>query len=189
MRIRRDDDSTDEVGRMHIDAATGANGGPMHTHRLQEERFIVQTGVLLVRRGHERTRVGPGEDVRVRARMPHTWRAETESSLIVELRPALRTREFWRDLFALPTDQAGQSSHRRIRPADACLPGRIPILPPHSTAAPAGAGVRALEARVRSTLVPARVSNRCGLPWLLVGFHPMSFAAAAATIAFTYERS
>ena len=107
MRIRRDDDSTDEVGRMHIDAAAGANGGPMHTHRLQEERFIVQTGVLLVRRGHERTRLGAGEDVRVPARMPHTWRAETESSLIVELRPALRTWEFWRDLFALPTDRRG----------------------------------------------------------------------------------
>jgi hypothetical protein len=107
MRIWRDDDSTDAVGRMHVDAATGANGGPMHTHPLQEERFIVQTGVLVVRRGHERTRVGPGEDIRVPPRMPHTWRAETESSLVVELRPALRTWEFWRDLFALPTDRRG----------------------------------------------------------------------------------
>jgi hypothetical protein len=136
----------------------------MHTHRLQEERFIVQTGVLLVRRGHERTRLGPGEDVRVPARMPHTWRAETESSLIVELRPALRTWEFWRDLFALPRDRR-QSSPRRIRPADACLPGRIPIPPPHPTAAPEGAGVLAREARVRSRLVPARVSSRCRPPW------------------------
>jgi hypothetical protein len=107
MRIRRDDDSTDEVGRMHMNAAAGAGGGPMHTHRLQEERFIVQTGVLLIRRGRERTRARPGEDIRIPARMPHTWRAETESSLTVELRPALRTWEFWRDVFELPTDRRG----------------------------------------------------------------------------------
>jgi hypothetical protein len=107
MRIRCDDDSTDQVGRMHVDAATGANGGPLHTHPVQEERFIVQTGVLLVRRGRERTRVEPGESVRVPPRMPHTWRAEAESSLIVKLRPALRTWEFWRELFELPTDRRG----------------------------------------------------------------------------------
>jgi hypothetical protein len=39
--------------------------------------------------------------------MPHTWRAEAESNLIVELRPPLRTWEFWRDLMALPTDRRG----------------------------------------------------------------------------------
>ncbi|MGN6168680.1 MAG: hypothetical protein ACTHQQ_10995 [Solirubrobacteraceae bacterium] len=49
----------------------------------------------------------PGEDIRVLSRVPHTWRAETQSSLVVELRPALRTWEFWRELFGVPTDRRG----------------------------------------------------------------------------------
>jgi hypothetical protein len=50
MRIRRDDSSTDEVGRAHVEGTMRANGGRPHIHLLQEERFIVHTGALNVRR-------------------------------------------------------------------------------------------------------------------------------------------
>jgi len=108
LRVRRDDSGSDgDVGRAHVEAAKGGNGGPSHIHLLQEERFIVQTGALLVRRGRERLHVGAGEDVRIPPRVAHTFKAETQSTFTVELRPALRVWEFFRDLFALPTDNRG----------------------------------------------------------------------------------
>jgi mannose-6-phosphate isomerase-like protein (cupin superfamily) len=73
MRIRRDETSSDEVLRAHVEAAKGANGGPLHIHLRQEERFIVDRGMLLVRRGRERIHVGPGEDVRIPAKVRHTF--------------------------------------------------------------------------------------------------------------------
>jgi hypothetical protein len=53
LRIRRAESSSDGVGRAPAEAPKGANAGPLHIHLLQEERFIVHTGVLLVRRGRE----------------------------------------------------------------------------------------------------------------------------------------
>jgi mannose-6-phosphate isomerase-like protein (cupin superfamily) len=107
MRIRHDPASTAEVERQGIEAAEGANGGAPHIHRRQEERFIVESGLLLVRRGGERIRVGPGEEVRVPAGTAHTWRAERQSRFTAEFRPALRTWEFFREVLVLPTDRRG----------------------------------------------------------------------------------
>jgi mannose-6-phosphate isomerase-like protein (cupin superfamily) len=107
MRIRRDDSSTEEVERADVEGSKGANGGPPHIHLHQEERFIVHTGALKVRRGRERIRVGPGEEIRIPPKVVHTFQAETESTYTVEFRPALRIEEFFRDLFALPTDRRG----------------------------------------------------------------------------------
>lgn len=108
IRARPDDTSTDEVGRAHVEAAKGANGGPPHIHLLQEERFIVHTGALNVRRARERIRVGAGEEIRIPAKVRHTFEAEVDSTYTVEFRPALRVYEFFRDLFALPTDERGK---------------------------------------------------------------------------------
>jgi hypothetical protein len=44
MRIRRDETSSDEVLRAHVEAVKGANAGPLHIHVCQEERFIVDRG-------------------------------------------------------------------------------------------------------------------------------------------------
>jgi hypothetical protein len=107
LRIRRDESSSDEVLRAHVEAAKGANAGPLHIHVRQEERFIVDRGMLLVRPGRERIHVGPGEDVRIPAKVRHTFEAEVDSTYTVEFRPALRVEEFFRDLFALPTDKRG----------------------------------------------------------------------------------
>lgn len=107
MRIRRDDSSTEQVGRAQVEGARGANGGPPHIDLLQEERFIVHSGALQVRRGRDRIRVGAGADIRIPPKVVHTFHAETESAFTVEFRPALRIEEFFRDLFALPTDRRG----------------------------------------------------------------------------------
>jgi mannose-6-phosphate isomerase-like protein (cupin superfamily) len=107
VRIRRDESSSDEVLRAHVEAPKGANGGPLHIHLRQEETFIVVTGRLLVRRGRERIQVEPGQDVRIPAGVRHTFEAEVDSTYTVEFRPALRVEEFFRDLFALPTDKRG----------------------------------------------------------------------------------
>ncbi|HZE04920.1 MAG TPA: cupin domain-containing protein [Solirubrobacteraceae bacterium] len=107
MCIRRDDSSTEEVERAQVKGAKGANGGPPHIHRFQEERFIVHTGALTVRRGRERITVGAGGEIRIPPKVIHTFQAETASTYTVEFRPALRIEEFFRDLFALPTDRRG----------------------------------------------------------------------------------
>lgn len=107
MRIRRDDSSTEEVERAHVEGSKGANGGPPHIHLLQEERFLVHTGALRVRRGRDRIRVGSREEIRIPPKVVHTFEAETESTYTVEFRPALRIEEFFRELFALPTDRRG----------------------------------------------------------------------------------
>jgi mannose-6-phosphate isomerase-like protein (cupin superfamily) len=107
MRIRRDPSSTGEVARAHVEGTERANGGPPHIHLLQEERFIVHTGALNVRHGRDRIRVGAGEEIRIPPKVVHTFQAETETSYTVEFRPALGVWEFFRDLFALPTDRRG----------------------------------------------------------------------------------
>jgi hypothetical protein len=67
-------------------------------------------GVLVVRRGGERLRIGAGEDVRIAPKTVHTFKAEAESTFTVEFRPALRVWEFFTDLFAVPTGKRGNPS-------------------------------------------------------------------------------
>ena len=105
--------------------------------------------MLLVRRGRERIHVGPGEDVRIPAKVRHTFEAEVDSTYTAEFRPALRVGEFFRDLFALPTDKRGNPPDRRCCPPEARLPGRVPLLPLHSGVSPADPGSVALQTRNR----------------------------------------
>ncbi len=108
VRVRGDrSGSTSEVGRAYCEGTKGAHGGPPHIHLFQEERFIVHTGILRVRRGRERLRVGAGEEVRIPPRTVHTFKTETPSTWTVEFRPQLRVWDFFCALFALPTNRRG----------------------------------------------------------------------------------
>jgi hypothetical protein len=78
------------VERAYVEGTTGANGGRPHIHLFQEERFIVLTGALQVRRGRDRIKVLAGEEIRIAPKVRHTFRAETDSTDTVESRPALR---------------------------------------------------------------------------------------------------
>src|SRR5262249_28784571 len=90
-----------------VEATKGGNGGPAHIHLLQEERFIVHTGVLLVRRGRERVRPGAGGGICIPPRILHTFQNKAPSTFTVECWPPPRPSGVFRNLFALPTDPRG----------------------------------------------------------------------------------
>jgi hypothetical protein len=111
-----------------------------------------------VRRRRERITVGAGEEIRISTKVIHTFEADTDSNYTFEFRPALRTEEFFRDLFALPTDRRGNP---RIGDS-ACLmrahPGRVPVPPLRPSAAAARTRSAALQGQIRFPLAVGAVS-------------------------------
>ena len=73
-----------------------------HVHPEMEERWEVLEGRAVFRIGGEETECGPGESVVARPGVPHqAWNAgEERVRLRIEMRPALRWREFVERLFA-----------------------------------------------------------------------------------------
>src|SRR5205823_5624115 len=94
----------------------------------ERPRFIVHTGGLKVRRGRDRIRVGAGEEIRIPPKVVHTFQAETESTYTVEFRPGATHRGVLPRTLRATDRSARQSPHRRCRPSDARLPGRVPLL-------------------------------------------------------------
>jgi len=79
---------------------------PEHLHPTQAERFEVLEGTIrAVVDGEERT-YGPGESFDVPAGAPHQMTADTPARLRWEVRPALRTAEFFERLYGNPPDPA-----------------------------------------------------------------------------------
>lgn len=79
-----------------------------HVHRHQEERFAVRAGtVRFLAAGRERE-VSAGETVVVPPGQPHVWwnPGEREARVLVEVRPAMRTEDFFETFFELA--QAGK---------------------------------------------------------------------------------
>lgn len=73
---------------------------PVHLHPRQEERFEVLEGsIVAIVDGVER-RYGPGEQFTVPAGTPHTMAADRPTRMRWEVRPALRTAEFFERLHA-----------------------------------------------------------------------------------------
>ena len=77
-----------------------------HIHPLQEERFEVISGTLGVRLVSKEFTIGPGEVVVVPAGTPHLWwnAGDTEMHALVDVRPALRTENFFEAFFGLAQD-------------------------------------------------------------------------------------
>ena len=98
--------STPELLRAETEAGGGGNGGPLHRHLRQEERFLVQEGQLRVRVGLLGSRVvGPGQQAVVPIGTPHTFRVEGEGArFITEFRPAWKIAEVFQELFALAAE-------------------------------------------------------------------------------------
>jgi quercetin dioxygenase-like cupin family protein len=85
---------------LEMEATYGGSGGlpPEHLHPRQRERFEVLEGkIRAIVDGTER-RYGPGETFDVPAATPHTMAAEGPSRVRWEVRPALRTAEFFERL-------------------------------------------------------------------------------------------
>lgn len=80
----------------------GRSRAPAHVHPEAEERWTVLAGRARFRIGDEEVEAGPGETVVAPAGTPHrAWNAgAAEARVRIELRPALRWREFVERLFA-----------------------------------------------------------------------------------------
>jgi energy-coupling factor transport system permease protein len=89
--------SLDRALELQVDwiGNAGWTAGPKHVHRKQLERFTVVSGTLGVHvDGSERV-YGPGEPFEVAAGVPHQMAAEGPTRTTWEVRPALRTAEFF----------------------------------------------------------------------------------------------
>jgi hypothetical protein len=106
-----------DLFRAEVHAAGGGNGGPLHRHLRQEERFLVHAGRLRVRAGLRVSRlVEAGEEVSIRAGRPHTFTVVSDSAdFTAEFRPAWQIAEVFRDVFAR------LGARRSLRPRDVAV--------------------------------------------------------------------
>lgn len=93
----------------------GGSGGVLHVHREQEERFTVISGALRVQIGREEREFGPGESAVVSPGTPHVFENASPGTthFRAEVRPALRTEEFFERLASL-AQQTGATPERRM---------------------------------------------------------------------------
>lgn len=92
----------------------GAAVAAAHAHPLQEERFVVRTGVVCLRVAGRTMRVGAGSTATVPRSAAHAWwnGGDQPACVTVEFRPALRTERFFETAFALA--RAGRCSRRGV---------------------------------------------------------------------------
>ncbi len=103
-------------------ARPGANGGPAHIHRAQEERFEVLDGELTFRAGRRRGVLRAGDVLVVPSGTVHAFRndGDVDAHFVAEFRPALRVHAFFDALFALA--RAGRTDARGLpSPRDTAL--------------------------------------------------------------------
>ncbi len=81
----------------------GGHVGRDHIHPVQVERFEVIEGSVRVRIGRDHRRLSAGDVVEVAPGTPHGLVNDTsdEVRIRIELRPALKTEEFFERVFAL----------------------------------------------------------------------------------------
>jgi quercetin dioxygenase-like cupin family protein len=103
LRVVRNDG---EVLEMEATYAGRGDLPPSHLHPSQDEHYVVLEGaVRLVLAGAER-RHGAGEAFDIPAGTPHQMAGDGPARVRLEVRPALRTEEFFRRLYGPPTDYA-----------------------------------------------------------------------------------
>jgi quercetin dioxygenase-like cupin family protein len=114
-----------ELLRAETVVRPGGNGGPLHRHRFQEERFEILDGEIVGRIGRRSLRVRAGESFVVPPDAPHTFRvdADAPARFIAEFRPALRVAEFFGALFWL-ANNGRVDAKGRINPLQAAVLAR-----------------------------------------------------------------
>jgi quercetin dioxygenase-like cupin family protein len=98
---------------------------PPHIHPEIEERWLVVAGTAAFRIGERELTAAPGDEVVAPPGVEHlAWNPTAEPvHLRVEMRPALRWREFVERLFALPADDtAAMLALVREYPREIALP-------------------------------------------------------------------
>ncbi|HEY3190442.1 MAG TPA: cupin domain-containing protein [Solirubrobacteraceae bacterium] len=93
---------------LEMEAAYDGSGGlpPEHLHPRQVERFEVEDGTMRAIIGGVGRRYGAGEAFEVPAGTPHQMAAEGPARVRWEVRPALRTAEFFERLYGDGPDTA-----------------------------------------------------------------------------------
>ena len=119
-----------EAYRSEVDAGPAANGGPLHRHMHQEERFIVHEGALRVRLGLRGSQVvGAGESVTIPRGTPHTFSVVGERARFrAEFEPALRVADYFLELFNL--GQPGLRDLARLAQEYPAEHFYAPVVPP-----------------------------------------------------------
>jgi mannose-6-phosphate isomerase-like protein (cupin superfamily) len=99
-------DASPQILRAEVEAGRGGNGGPLHRHLRQEERFLVREGTIKVRQGLRSSQLaGPGQTVTLPIGRPHTFEVEGgDAHFVTEFRPAYNIGEVFKALFALATE-------------------------------------------------------------------------------------
>jgi quercetin dioxygenase-like cupin family protein len=97
--------------------APGGSSGVLHVHPEQEERFTVISGTLRVRIAGAQREYGPGESANVPPGTPHAFANASSGTTHFrgEVRPALRTEEFFERLASL-AQQKGATPERHLGP-------------------------------------------------------------------------
>jgi quercetin dioxygenase-like cupin family protein len=105
--VRTADDTAGEVLEMEATYSGTGEMPPEHLHPKQVERFQILEGTVRTLIGGAERRYGPGEAFEVPAGTPHQMAAEEPSRVRWEVRPALRTAEFFERLYGDGPDSAG----------------------------------------------------------------------------------
>lgn len=105
LRLIRTAAETDgEVLEMEADYSGRAGMAPVHLHPSQTERFEVLEGAMRAIVDGEKRLHLEGQVFEVPAGAPHQMMAEGPTRVRWEVRPALRTAEFFEDLYAALQD-------------------------------------------------------------------------------------
>jgi quercetin dioxygenase-like cupin family protein len=93
---------SEELLVMESSYAAGGAPAPAHLHPAQEERFTVLTGAVRARVNGQERILREGDELVIEAGTAHEFGGHPDEPGTVrwEVRPALRTREFFEGLFA-----------------------------------------------------------------------------------------
>ena len=95
---------------LEMDAAYNGQGGmpPEHFHPSQAEHFEVLEGAIVAVLNGEERRYEAGESFDVPIGTPHQMAADGPARVIWQVRPALRTAEFFERLYGTGPDSASE---------------------------------------------------------------------------------
>jgi hypothetical protein len=108
------EDTGGDLLELELFAQPGGFVAAAHVHPNQEERFEVVSGTLAMRIDGEERTLGPGDVAIVPRGRPHAWwnAGPDEVRIKGEIRPALRTEDFFETFFGLGAD--GKTNRRGL---------------------------------------------------------------------------